>query len=199
MNDEAEQQPDESLERSEERSSSPIVILAFGASGHDTARVASVLAELPQDNSFTVVLALRDRESLDEQLLRSTLGDQAGRLVTPADGDALESNRIYLPPPDTLMMLEHGCFRLHATEQEPGSRGIIDSFFVSLAQDQDGNTIGLVLGQTDGDGVLGITAIKEAGGLTLAADSVVVDSTVLSHANSPAAIADYVLSTTDLS
>jgi two-component system CheB/CheR fusion protein len=199
MNDEAQQQPGESEARAGEASASPIVTLAIGASGNDTDRLASVLTELPQNISISVVLALRDREALDEERLRSVLGEQAGRLTVPGDGDRLCADRIYLPPRDTIMTLEQGCFRLRGTEQEPGSRGIIDSFFVSLAQDQDGHTIGLVLGQTDGDGVLGITAIKEAGGLTLAADSSLSERVELGASSTPAALADYVLSTADLS
>lgn len=198
MNDEA-QQPGEIDSDADEQTFRPIVILAIGASGGDVDRIAGVLAELPRTVSFTVVMALRDREALDEERLRAALAEQADLLETVEEGAVVEANRIYLPPRDTIVTLEEGQFRLRETQQGPAERGIIDSFFVSLAQDQDGNTIGLVLGETDGDGVLGITAIKEAGGLTLAVANRPTDEMEFSHSAHPAAVADYVLSAADLS
>ena len=44
----------------------------------------------------------------------------------------------------------------------------IDLFFGELAQDQGENAVGIVLSGTGTDGTLGLRAIKEAGGLTLA-------------------------------
>jgi two-component system CheB/CheR fusion protein len=46
----------------------------------------------------------------------------------------------------------------------------IDSFFESLAQDQGGLAIGVVLSGAAYDGVEGLKAIKAAGGITLAQD-----------------------------
>lgn len=198
MNDEAEQL-NERQEPTRLQAAVPVVMLAIGASGGETDRIASVLSRLPQSLGFTVVLALREREAMDEAQLRSALGDRAGNLVALADGVPVEAGRIYLPPPNMLVTLEGGAFRLNPAEQEAGARGIIDSFFLSLAQDLDGNSIGLVLGQTGSDGVLGITAIKEAGGLTLAAGDDVVDEAELSNLTHPSAVADYVLPIAELS
>jgi two-component system, chemotaxis family, CheB/CheR fusion protein len=47
----------------------------------------------------------------------------------------------------------------------------IDLFFGELAQDQGENAVGIVLSGTGSDGTLGLRAIKEAGGLTLAQGS----------------------------
>lgn len=199
MNDEAEQMEESGKRLAAVQAAKPIVILAVGASGGETERIASVLTQLPQSLGFTVVLALREREALDEAHLRNALGERADNLVTLADGTAVEEGRIYLPPPNMLVTMEDSRFRLNPAEQEPGARGIIDSFFLSLAQDLDGNSIGLVLGRTGGDGVLGITAIKEAGGLTLAADNAVVDEKELSNLAHPSAVADYVLPMAELS
>lgn len=198
MNDEAEQL-DERHEPTKLQAAAPVVMLAVGASGGETDRIASVLSRLPQSLGFTAVLALREREAMDEAQLRSALGDRAGSLVALTDGAAVEAGRIYLPPSNMLVTLEDGVFRLNPAEQEAGARGIIDSFFLSLAQDLDGNSIGLVLGQTGSDGVLGITAIKEAGGLTLAASDDVVNEAERSNLIHPSAVADYVLPIAELS
>ncbi|HET6805543.1 MAG TPA: CheR family methyltransferase [Frateuria sp.] len=144
------------------------MILAVGASGAETEALARLLAMLPNGPDLSIVVVLRDREALDEHRLQELLAPHSRTLVTAAEGAPIQGGRLYLPPPGMLATLEEGRFRLRPTEQQPGERGTIDTFFVSMAQDQDGNTIGLVLGETDGDGTLGMSTIKEAGGLTLA-------------------------------
>src|SRR5690242_11943112 len=167
MNDEASTTAVAAEPRLEDRAATP-VILAVGASGAETEALARLLAMLPNGPDLSIVVVLRDREALDEHRLQELLAPHSRTLVTAAEGAPIQGGRLYLPPPGMLTTLEEGRFRLRPTEQQPGERGTIDSFFVSMAQDQDGNTIGLIVGETDGDGTLGMSTIKEAGGLTLA-------------------------------
>jgi len=171
----------------------PFFVLALGASGGDTQGIAKALSALAPLRELCVVLALRDREALDEPQLRSALGKEAQRLVVPNDGQALEPDRIYLPPDGTLFTLEEGQLRMRRMDEPSSERGVIDTFMLSMAQDQDGNTIGLILGETGGDGVLGVTAIKESGGLTLASGHAAISASELRNANIPAAVVDYML------
>ncbi len=174
------------------------VILAIGASAAETGSLARVLTELPPDAGLAVVLALQHREALDEAGFRQALGELAGALEAAADGVRVEAGRIYLPAPGVILTLDEGRLRTRPAEQAPGGRGTIDSFFVSVAQDQDGKTIGLVLAGTNGDGTLGVTAIKEAGGLTLAEETADSEAGRLATSNSPAALADLVMPADEL-
>src|SRR5262249_56262062 len=63
--------------------------------------------------------------------------------------------------------IEEGGLRVRAIE-EIRERTPIDSFFAALAEDQQEYAIGIVLSGGGSDGTLGIKAIKEHGGLTLA-------------------------------
>jgi two-component system CheB/CheR fusion protein len=89
--------------------------------------------------------------------------------------------------------MEDGRFRSRTAQEAPGSRGTIDSFFVSAAQDQEKNVIGVIFAGTGGDGILGFTALKEADGLTLAEETDKVALDGLAASSSPAALADFVL------
>ncbi|MBV9749247.1 MAG: chemotaxis protein methyltransferase, partial [Acetobacteraceae bacterium] len=169
------------------------VILAIGASAAETASLVRVLAELPPDAGLAVVLALQNREALEEDRFRRALGERADALTAATDGMTAEAGRIYLAASGVILTLKDGRFGTRPAEQAPGERGTIDSFFVSLGQDQDGNTMGLVLAGTDGDGTLGITAIKEAGGLTLAEESADPEARHLAMSSGAAALADLVL------
>ncbi len=182
----------------ESRASAP-VILAVGACAADVASLVRVLTGLRLDASLAVVLAMQQREALDEDAFRRALGEGATALAGIEDGAPIEAGRVYLAGPDVIVTLEGGRFRTRPAEQEPGERGTIDSLFVSLAQDQEGRAIGLVLAGTGTDGTLGVTAIKEAGGLTVAEETGETDAATPATANSAAALADIVAKAAEIS
>ncbi|WP_181120940.1 CheR family methyltransferase [Xanthomonas arboricola] len=170
----------------------PLFVLGVGADGLDAARLAELLDAVAGAPNLVIMLLLRDRHLLDEPRLRELLGPQSSLLLEPEDGDALHPGRIYLPPSQTLVTLEEGRLRLRPLE-EASDHGLIDSFFVSMAHDQDGNVIGLIMGRFDGDGTLGTAAIKECGGLALAVDDPSLHGMDLRSAGNPAAISDDIL------
>jgi two-component system CheB/CheR fusion protein len=92
--------------------------------------------------------------------------------VTAArDGDEVAPQRVYVLPPGAIMTIERGHLRLRGRTAGIGERAPIDIFFSSLAEDQGEDAVGIVLSGGGSDGTLGITAIKEHGGLTLAQGS----------------------------
>ena len=171
----------------------PLFILGVGAAGLDATRLAELLDAVAGASNLAIMLLLRDRQLLDEQRLRELLGEQATLLVVPKDGDRLQPGRFYLPPSDTLVTLEEGRLRLRTLLDDESDHGLIDSFFVSMAHDQDGNVIGLIMGRFDGDGTLGTAAIKECGGLALVVDDALLHGLDLRSASNPAAITDDIL------
>ncbi|MGE5158644.1 MAG: CheR family methyltransferase, partial [Gemmatimonas sp.] len=79
-------------------------------------------------------------------------------------------------------------------EQAPGERATIDSFLVSLAEDRAEQSIGIILAGTGGDGTLGVATLKDHGGLAIAEQtSQDASDHPLADANTPAAIADFVI------
>lgn len=80
----------------------------------------------------------------------------------------LNPNCVYVIPPNKDLSLLHG--RLHLLEPAAprGLRLPIDSFLRSLADDQREMSIGVILSGMGSDGTLGLRAIKEKAGLTLA-------------------------------
>ncbi|RXD77588.1 methyltransferase, partial [Xanthomonas perforans] len=171
----------------------PLFVLGVGAAGMDADRLAELLDAIAGASNLAIMLLLRDRQLLDEARLRELLGSQATLLSVPSDGDRLQPGRFYLPPADTVVTLEEGRIRLRALPGGESDHGLIDSFFVSMAHDQDGNVIGLIVGRFDGDGTLGTAAIRECGGLALAVDDAALHGLDLRSASNPAAITDDIL------
>jgi two-component system CheB/CheR fusion protein len=120
--------------------------------------------------AFVVILHLpADRKSmLTEILSRWT----SMPVVEVKDRVAIEPGHVYVPPPHAIVTLDAG----YLVAQMPASGADrvlrpIDAFFDSLGSAHRDQAVGIVLWGTGGDGALGLKAIKECGGLTIAQGS----------------------------
>lgn len=80
----------------------------------------------------------------------------------------VKANHIYIIPPNKDLFISKGQLQLKAPIKSQGLKLPIDNFFESLAKDLGKNAIGIVFSGMGSDGMLGLQAIKEFGGLTLA-------------------------------
>src|SRR5690606_18809331 len=83
-------------------------------------------------------------------------------------GARVEPRAVYVMPPAAVLSIKAGVLQI--TQRQAGQREPkpIDVFFSSLAEDCGDFACGVVLSGGDGDGTLGVKAIKERNGLTLA-------------------------------
>jgi chemotaxis response regulator CheB len=82
----------------------------------------------------------------------------------------VELDHVYLIPPNKDMSILRGVLHLFAPASPRGLRLPIDFFLRSLAEDQRGRSVGIILSGMGTDGTLGVRAIKEATGLVLVQD-----------------------------
>jgi two-component system CheB/CheR fusion protein len=85
-----------------------------------------------------------------------------------ADDQRVEPDHVYVLPADAVLGIDGGRLRITRPNAGRRERKPIDIFFSALAADQGEHAAGVVLSGGDGDGTLGVKAIKERGGLTLA-------------------------------
>ena len=147
----------------------PINIVGIGASAGGLDAFHSFFQNMPPDSGLAFVVLLHlpiDRRSmLPDILTRWT----PMRVIEATDGKRIEANIVYVPPPHAIVSLDDGHFRIRMpTEEAPRDYRPIDGFFDSLAAEQREHAIGIVLSGTGSDGSLGLKAIKECGGLTIA-------------------------------
>ncbi|WCS28288.1 PAS domain-containing protein [Methylobacterium sp. NMS14P] len=178
-------------------SSRTSAFVALSASAASTASLQHVLTRLPRLDGVAVIVALQHRDALDEKGFRHALMAIGLELADVRDDALIEGGRTYLIAADLVVGVENGRFRTRLAD-EVGGKGLIDSFLVSLARDEDGRSIAVALAGTDGDGTLGFKAIKEAGGLTLAEETPEAAAGELAFSETPAALADAVLSLDEL-
>ena len=147
-----------------------VTVVGVGASAGGLEAFSELLNFLPVDTGMCFVL-VQHLDPLHESILPGLLaGKTAMPVVQVHDGTAVQPDHVYVVPPNVEMAIEKRILRLH-----PRSIGIerhrpIDSFFLSLAADARANAIGIVLSGTASDGTLGLKAIKNHGGITIAQD-----------------------------
>ncbi len=152
-------------------SESRFPIVGIGASAGGLKALEQFFETIPADlgMAFVIITHLApDRESfLTDILARHT--SLPGHVAS--DGQKVEPNRVYVLPPNASLTIDRGALRLREIESKHPERSPVDVFFSSLAQDCGEYAVGIVLSGSGSDGVLGIKAIKEQGGLVLAQSS----------------------------
>lgn len=146
----------------------PFPIVAVGASAGGVEALTELFKRLPPhpEAAFVVVTHLApNRESLlPEILARQT----AMPVYTAREGTVLKCGHLYLNAPDTILKMRGRALTLEPRHNE---RNPIDVFFSSLAQEAGERAVVAVLSGTGTDGAIGVKAVREAGGFTLAQDS----------------------------
>lgn len=179
-------------ERSQKGAAAKAVVGVIGPAA-STGSIEHVLTHLTRRDDVAIVVVLEHREALDEERFTRVLAG-AGRSFEPVKhGLLVEGGRLYLAPPRVIVTLERGQFQVQPEEGAAPERGAIDSFLVSLAADEDGNSLVVALAGTDGDGTLGLNAVKQMGGHAVAEQTDESRAGDLAMSSSPAAIADAVL------
>lgn len=145
---------------------SPVVLaVAFSAGGLEP--VSELLSALPAACAAAVII-VQGLDSSLEKLLFEALSQRTIRPVTrPHDGVVVEQNHVYVAPANTALTMTGG--RIRVTPKAGGGRHHPgDSLFTSLAEERGHGAIGVVLSGEGSDGALGIRAIRQSGGATLA-------------------------------
>ena len=91
-------------------------------------------------------------------------------VIVAAGGMPVETNHVYLNPPNRNIGIERGRIFLREPPQTPGARLPVDFFFRSLAEEKGPDAIGIILSGLGTDGTLGLRAIKAEGGTVLVQD-----------------------------
>jgi len=145
-----------------------LAIVGIAASATSVGTLERLFAHLPRDSGLAYIVVLKSDGGVKPERLLEALDRQSGLPgVIAADGARLLPNHVYLPPLDKQLTLDDGRIVLDVPTAARGSRGSIDTFLVSLAQNGE-RAVGVVLSGLASDGVLGARTLKETGGLIVA-------------------------------
>jgi len=89
-------------------------------------------------------------------------------VVEATDGMEVEPNSVYLAPGGSKLAILHGTLHLMEPDSKERVPLPIDYFFRSLAEDRKQGAVGIILSGTGTDGTVGLRAIKDESGMTIA-------------------------------
>jgi two-component system CheB/CheR fusion protein len=142
-------------------------IVGIGASAGGLEAFEQFFHAIPADSGMAFVLIPHldpDHASLLVEILQRATKIP---VIQAEDQIAVQSNHVYIIPPNRDMEILHGELQLSVPATPRGQRLPIDSFLRSLADDQQENAIGIILSGTGSDGTQGARAICGMGGITL--------------------------------
>jgi two-component system CheB/CheR fusion protein len=168
-------------------------IVAIGASAGGLEAFSTLLRSLPNEPGLALVF-IPHLDPTHESAMAELLSRITRLPVRQAtEGARVECNSVYVIPPNMEMTISDGILHLSKRDISRGHHMPIDTFFRSLADDQTSNAVGVILSGTANDGTLGLSAIKNTGGVTFAQDYESAKYDGMPHSAVEAGVADYVL------
>jgi len=144
------------------------VVIGCSAGGVDA--LPRVLQQLPRSLD-AAILIVQHMAATSPQHLVGILGRTAQLPVAWAEqGAPIEPGRVLVGPPDVHLMLQDDHVLLARTARENHSRPSIDKLFRSAAAVRGSRVIGALLTGMLDDGVAGLCAIRDAGGIVIVQD-----------------------------
>ncbi len=145
-------------------------IVAVGSSAGGITALETILGGLPADLPIPILIVQhldpRVRSLMAQIMQRSSLL----KVKEAVDGEEIQPSVVYIAPPNRHMLVADGHISLTSTAFVHFSRPSIDLMFESVAASYGDKAIGIILSGTGRDGAMGIKAIKEKGGTTIAQD-----------------------------
>jgi chemotaxis response regulator CheB len=145
-----------------------VPIVGIGASAGGLEALETFLSHMPSDSGMAFVVVTHmdpHATSFLPELLRRTTRMPVQEAV---DRQSLSADTITVMAPGKSLALEHGLLRVRDTIVSPSGVPLpIDTFFRSLAEDQQEKAIGIILSGTGTDGTLGAQAIKNMSGMIM--------------------------------
>lgn len=145
-------------------------IIVMGASAGGFEAYQQLIARLPPDLNAAIFIVWHMAPTV-----RGILPQVLSKLTTiptahADDNELIQTNRIYVAPPDHHMLIEGGRIRITHGPKENRFRPAIDPLFRSAAYAYGNRVMGVLLSGALDDGTAGLWTIKHRSGLALVQD-----------------------------
>jgi two-component system, chemotaxis family, CheB/CheR fusion protein len=179
------------------RESRPLNLVAIGASAGGISALRVFFEEVPEQSGIAFVVVMHLSPEHESQLAEVLQPSVRVPVRQVRDRTRLEPDHVYVIPPDRSMALTDGHLELSDFEEPRGRRTPIDTFFRTVAEiHPDG--VGVLLSGSGTDGVAGLKAIKELGGITMAQHPDEAEYDTMPRAAVSSGMVDFVLPARDL-
>lgn len=145
-------------------------IIVIGASAGGIEAFQHLMARLPTNLDAAIFIVWHMAPTVHGVLPQLLSRFTAIPAAHACDNEPIQTNRIYVAPPDHHMLLENGHIRVTHGPKENRFRPAIDPLFRSAAYAYGNRVMGVLLSGALDDGTAGLWAIKHRGGLALVQD-----------------------------
>lgn len=146
-----------------------VLLVGIGASAGGLEALQELISHLPPDLENVALIVAQHLSPTYKSMLVQLLSRQTKLEVLEIRHHMpIQANKIYITPPDSELTIIKNYFHIEKPASSSGPKPSIDTFFKSLAHEKKEKSIGIILSGTGSDGALGIRAIKNQGGLTIA-------------------------------
>lgn len=143
-------------------------VIGIGASAGGLEALLSFLEHVPADSGMAFVTIFHlspEHESSAAEILQRATQMKVVQVKQPM---RIEANHVYVIPPGVDLTMDDGHLRVAHRQRAAGPHVAIDIFFRTLAQVHRERAICIVMSGTGSDGAVGLTRVKEMGGITVA-------------------------------
>lgn len=169
-------------------------IVAIGASAGGLESIHEFFDNMPLSGNLSFVI-IQHLSADYKSLLVELVAKHTDMKVYEAKHDLpVERNCVYVIPNDKLLTISDSRLKLGEKNFEKSPNTAIDTFLKSLAEDQGGKAIAIILSGTGTDGTRGIEAIHQNGGLVLVQDPLSAKFDGMPNSAIISGYCDYILS-----
>ncbi len=148
-------------------------IIAIGASTGGPSAIAKILSQIPSDFPLSLLLVIHIAPEFAGGLVQwiAKLSKIPVRLAV--DGEPLPRpgrGEVILAPPDRHLIVSEGRLRVTKAPERHSCRPSIDVLFESVARECGSRAIACLLTGMGKDGAIGLLAVRQSGGQTIAQD-----------------------------
>ncbi|MEJ2503888.1 MAG: chemotaxis protein CheB, partial [Gemmatimonadota bacterium] len=142
-------------------------LVAIGASAGGIAALRALFEAVPEETGIAFVVVMHLSPEHESQLAEVLQPHVKIPVRQVRERTRIRPDQVYVIPPDRSMAVTDGHLELSEFEEPRGRRSPIDTFFRTVAEiHPDG--VGILLSGSGTDGVIGLKAIKELGGIVMA-------------------------------
>ena len=145
-------------------------MIAIGSSAGGYLEVVKIISALPETFQASIVLASHRNPDLANTMVAALENKAKINVVEPWDDESLQCANIYVGAPNQRVEVDGNEFEINIDTSLQSRIRRIDDLFKSVAFSAGENAVGIVLSGLLSDGVAGLKAIDDAGGICIVQD-----------------------------
>jgi two-component system, chemotaxis family, CheB/CheR fusion protein len=147
-----------------------VPVVGLGGSAGSLAALIAFVSKIPEGSGAAYVIVMHLSPEHECMLAEILQHETTLPVDSVNDSVSLEKDRIYVISPGKQLSITDGILKSIELKRTKGRHVTIDTFFRSLAEAHGVNATAIILSGADADGSIGLTRVKERGGLTIAQD-----------------------------